>query len=250
LKVDYIYGINPVREGLRGRRQPLELFVEEKGCGHRVDELLALARERNVPVRMRSRQDLDRLAGHTHHQSVVLSMEPFPFKEFNDLVADWQVSGEVGFFLLLDGITDPHNLGAILRNADAAGTTAVILPKDRSCRVTNVVDRVSAGAVEHLEVCQVTNLARAIQQLQAAGVWVYGLASGQGSVTLYDRDLTGHVGLVVGSEGSGLRQRTREQCDELLEIPMAGTVDSLNAGSASAVALFEIVRQRISSSKP
>ena len=241
---DYIYGIHPVREGLRGKRQPLELFVDEKGSGSRVEELLVLARERGVPVRQRKRQDLDRLAGLPHHQGVVLSMEPFPYTEIEDLLSAWQASGETGFFLLLDGITDPHNLGAILRNADAAGCQGVILTKDRSCGITNVVDKASAGAVEHLAVCQVTNLARTMQQLQKAGFWIYGMAAGEGAQPLFATDLSGHLALVVGSEGDGLRHRTRELCDGLLEIPMIGGVASLNAASASAVALFEVVRQK------
>lgn len=241
---DYIYGIHPVREGLRGKRQPIELFVDEKGSGSRVEELLVLARERGIPVRQRKRQDLDRMAGLPHHQGVVLSMEPFPYTEIEDLLSAWQTSGETGFFLLLDGITDPHNLGAILRNADASGCQGVILTKDRSCGITNVVDKASAGAVEHLAVCQVTNLARTMQQLQKAGFWIYGLAAGEGAQPLFTTDISGHLALVVGSEGEGLRHRTRELCDGLLEIPMIGGVASLNAASASAVALFEVVRQK------
>ena len=245
MKVDYLYGIHPVREGLRGRRQPLELFVDEKGGGQRIDELLVLARERGVPVRQKRRQDLDRMAGQTHHQGAVLSMEPFPFTEIEDLLSAWQAAGETGFFLLLDGITDPHNLGAVLRNADAAGCQGVILTRDRSCGITNVVDRASAGAVEHLAVCQVTNLARTMELLKKSGFWIYGLAAGAGAQQLFAADLSGNLALVVGSEGEGLRQRTRDLCDGLLEIPMSGGVASLNAASASAVALFEVVRQRL-----
>lgn len=245
MKVDYIYGIHPVREGLRGKRQPLELFVDEKGTGQRIEELLAIARERGVPVRRRQRQDLDRMADQPHHQGVVLSMEPFPYTEIEDLLAGWRDSGKTGFFLLLDGITDPHNLGAILRNADAAGCQGVIITKDRSCGVTNVVDKVSAGAVEHLAVCQVTNLARCMELLKKNGFWIYGLAAGENAQPLFSTDLSGNIALVTGSEGEGLRHRTRELCDGLLEIPMIGKVDSLNAASASAVALFEVVRQRL-----
>ena len=243
MKVDYLYGIHPVREGLRGRRQPLELFVDEKGAGQRVDELLILARERGIPIRQRKRQDLDRMADQPHHQGVVLSMEPFPYTEIEDLLALWQTSGKTGLFLLLDGITDPHNLGAILRNADAAGCQGVVLTKDRSCGITNVVDRASAGAVEHLAICQVTNLARAMELLKKNGFWIYGLAAGEGARPLFSSDLSGNIALVIGSEGEGLRHRTRELCDGLLEIPMTGGVASLNAASASAVALFEVVRQ-------
>lgn len=249
MKVDYLYGIHPVKEGLRGRRQPLELFVDEKGGGPRIDELLVLARERGVPVRQRRRQDLDRMAGLTHHQGAVLSMEPFPFTEIEDLLAAWQATGRNGVLVLLDGITDPHNLGAILRNADAAGCQGVIIPKDRSCGITNVVDRASAGAVEHLAVCQVTNLARTIELLKKNGFWVYGLAAGEGTQPLFATELSGNLALVIGSEGEGLRHRTRELCDGLLEIPMCGGVASLNAASASAVALFEVVRQRLAAEK-
>jgi len=249
MNLDYLYGINPVKEGLRGRRRPVELFVDEKAGGKRIDEVLALAKDLDVPVRQRRRQDLDRLAGLPHHQGVVMSMEAFPYTEFEDLLADWQASGQDGFFLLLDGITDPHNLGAILRNADAAGCQGVVITKDRSCGITNVVDRASAGAVEHLAVCQVTNLARAIEALKKVGFWVYGLAAGEEAQPLFTASLSGHLALIVGSEGEGLRQRTRHLCDGLLEIPMSGGVASMNAASASAVALFEVVRQKSTAKK-
>ncbi len=243
---EYLYGFHSVREGLRGRRQPLELFVDEKGSGPRHEELIVAARERGVPVRQRRKQDLERLAGMPHHQGAVLSVEPFPYTAFEDLLDTWRSSGQPGLVLLLDGITDPHNLGAILRNADAAGCQGVILPKDRSCGVTAVVDRASAGAVEHLAICQVTNLGRTIRQLQEAGFWVYGLAAGEQATPLFNSDLAGHVALIIGSEGEGLRQKTREHCDGLLEIPMRGGVASLNASAASAIALFEVVRQSLS----
>src|SRR5210317_327096 len=189
VKVDYLYGIHPVREGLRGRRQPLELFVDEKQGGQRVEELVELARERGIPVRQRQRQDLERLAGQSHHQGAVLSMQPFPYTELEDLLESWQASGDTGFFLLLDGITDPHNLGAILRNADAAGCQGVVVTKDRSCGITSVVDRASAGAVEHLAICQVTNLARTIEELKENNIWVYGLAAGSEAGPLYGSNL-------------------------------------------------------------
>jgi 23S rRNA (guanosine2251-2'-O)-methyltransferase len=244
MKNDYLFGINPVREGLRGRRQSLELFVDEKGGGKRIEDVLALAKELGVSIHQRSKQDLDRLAGLPHHQGVVLRMEPFPYADFREQLAAWKASGQDALFLLLDGITDPHNLGAILRNADAAGCNAVVITKDRSCGITSVVDRASAGAAEHLAICQETNLARCIEILKESNVWVYGLAAGEGTEPFYRADLSGHVAIVIGSEGDGLRQRTRRLCDLLLEIPMSGGVDSLNASCASAVALFEVVRQR------
>jgi len=244
MKADLLFGIHPVREGLRGRRRPLELFVLDGPLGERVQKLVDLAAEQGVPVRRRQRVDLDRLVGRPYHQGVVLSIEPFTYCELDDLLAAWRNSGRQALFLLLDGITDPHNFGAILRNADAAGCHGVIVAKDRSCPVTGVVDKASAGAAEHLPICQVTNLGRTIEQLQAAGVWVYGLSGEVAETPVYTENLTGNVALVIGSEGEGLRQRTRQLCDGLLAIPMAGRVASLNAASASAVALFEVVRQR------
>ncbi|MCM2264876.1 MAG: 23S rRNA (guanosine(2251)-2'-O)-methyltransferase RlmB [Desulfuromonadales bacterium] len=241
---DILYGFHPVREGLRGRRQPLELFVTDGTVNDRVQKLLDLAAERSVPVRRRQKTDLDRLAGHPHHQGVVLSIEPFTYCDLEDLLAAWRNSGRPAFLLLLDGITDPHNFGAILRNADAAGCHGVVVPKDRSCPVSGVVDKTSAGAVEHLPICQVTNLGRTIEQLKAAGIWIYGLSGDDDVKPLYAEALTGDVALVIGAEGEGLRKLTRQLCDGLLSIPMGGQVASLNAASASAVALFEVVRQR------
>lgn len=242
---DVLYGVHPVREGLSGRRQPLELFVAEGPLNDRLHKLLKLAEERGVPVRRRRRADLDRLAGQPHHQGVVLSIEPFSYADLDDLLVLWRNSGRPAFFLLLDGITDPHNFGAILRNADAAGCFGVIVAKDRSCPVTGVVDKTSAGAVEHLPVCQVTNLARTIEQLKELGIWVYGLSGDAEAGSLHAETLTGNIALVIGAEGEGLRPLTRKLCDGLLAIPMAGRVASLNAASASAVALFEVVRQRL-----
>jgi len=247
VKSDFLYGVHPVREGLQGRRKPHELFVVEGPLNERLHKLLKLAEEHGVPVHRRRKADLDRLAGQPYHQGVVLSIEPFAYADLDDLLSSWRNSGRSAFFLLLDGVTDPHNFGAILRNADAAGCLGVIVAKDRSCPVTAVVDKTSAGAAEHLPVCQVTNLGRAIEQLKDAGIWVYGLSGEVTDKPLYREALTGHVALVVGAEGEGLRPLTRKLCDGLLAIPMAGQVASLNAASASAVALFEVVRQRLAS---
>ena len=155
----------------------------------------------------------------------------------------WQSSGRSAFFLLLDGITDPHNFGAILRSAEVAGCHGVIVAKDRSCSVTPVVEKTAAGALSHLPLCQVTNLARTLDELKQAGVWCYGLAGEEGAQNLYSSNLTGNLALVVGSEGKGLRENIRKHCDGLLAIPMQGQVNSLNASVAAAVALFEVVRQ-------
>lgn len=241
---ELVYGINPVREGLQSsRRRPLELFVLRERKSPRLEELCRLAGQKGVPVRSRDRRDLDRLAGHAHHQGALLRLESFPFAHIGQLLENWRRSNRPAFFLLLDGITDPHNLGALLRSADAAGCHGVILPKDRTAPITAVVDKSSAGALEHIPVCQVTNLARTVDELKKEGVWVYGLA-GEGSDQIYQTDLAGDIALVVGSEGSGLRPNVRRHCDSLLTIPMRGHVSSLNASVAAGVVLFEALRQR------
>lgn len=242
---ELIYGINPVREALQGRRRrPLELFVSKDGASSRIEELSQLAEKTGVPIRRRRRQDLDSLAGHPHHQGAVLRVEPFAYIDLDQLLASWRQSGRKAFFLVLDGITDPHNLGAIVRSADAAGCQGIIVAKDRSCPVTGVVDKASAGALEHIALCRVTNLARTLDELKSAGLWVYGLAGDKEANLLYRSDLRSDLALVVGSEGSGLRPNVRRHCDGLLAIPMSGGVASLNASVAAAVALFEVVRQR------
>lgn len=241
---DYLYGINPVRESLEGDgRKPLELLLISGERSARLEELLVMAKRRSLKVGFRERRDLDRLVGHTHHQGVLLRLEDFRYADLEEVFADWRASGRPAFFLLLDCITDPHNLGAILRSAEVAGCHGVIVAKDRSCPVTPVVEKTAAGALSHLPLCQVTNLARTLDELKAAGIWCYGLAGEDGAQQLYATDLRGNVALVVGSEGKGLRPNIRSHCDGLLAIPMRGRVGSLNASVAAAVALFEVVRQ-------
>jgi len=241
---DYLYGINPVREALSGGgRQPLELLLTSGELPPRLAELDALAVRCGLKVSRRERRELDRLAGHTQHQGVLLRLAPFAYRSLAELLEIWRTTGRPAFFLLLDGITDPHNFGAILRSAEVAGCHGVIVAKDRSCPVTPVVEKTAAGALSHLPLCQVTNLSRTLDELKQAGIWCYGLAGEDGSSDLYRTDLGGHLALVVGSEGKGLRPNIRAHCDALLAIPMRGQVGSLNASVAVAVALFEVVRQ-------
>ena len=241
---DFLFGVNPVREALSGsERKPLELLLVAGGRSARLDALQQLAQQQQLKIAFRERRELDRLAGHNHHQGVLLRLEPFKYSELGELLARWRDSGHSAFFLLLDGITDPHNFGAILRSAEVAGCHGVIVAKDRACSVTPVVEKTAAGALSHLPLCQVTNLSRAIEEFKQAGIWCYGLAGEAGAQSLYASDLTGNLALVVGSEGKGLRENIRKHCDGLLAIPMRGQVSSLNASVASAVALFEVVRQ-------
>jgi len=241
---DFLYGINTVFEAFSGSgRKPQELFLARDARSSRLDELQELAKQQAVPIRSRDRRDLDRLAGHAHHQGVLLRIEPFAYSDLDDLLNAWRASGRSAFFLLLDGITDPHNFGAILRSAEVAGCHGVIVASDRACPVTPVVEKTAAGALAHLLLCQVTNLSRTLEELKKEGVWCYGLAGDEGSQPLFRADLTGNIALVVGSEGEGLRHNIRRHCDGLLAIPMHGQVSSLNASVAAGVALFEVVRQ-------
>ena len=243
--MDVVCGINPARESLRGRlRRPLELFLLRGEGSPRLQELRREAEAAGIPVHFRERRDLERLAGNPHHQGAVLRVEPFEYASLEDVLARWRNSGKKALFLLLDGITDPHNLGALLRSADAAGCHGVIIPKDRACAVTPVVDKAAAGALAHIPLCRVTNLSRTVEELKAQGVCVKGLAGGEDAQGLYDAELGGDLALVVGAEGSGLRPNVARHCDGLLAIPMQGGVSSLNASVAGAVALFEAVRQR------
>ena len=243
----WIVGINPVAGALANDPARVrELLVEQGARNPRVAELVIEAKRLGVKVHARSRASLDKLAGPAHHQGVVANYAAPAAKSEHDLAA--LLEADDALFLVLDGVTDPHNLGACLRSAAAAGVTAVIAPKDRAVGITPVVRRASAGAVERVPLVEVTNLARALRELKDAGVWLTGLA-GDAATSLYDVDLSGKAALAMGGEGDGLRRLTREACDRLARIPMPGGssgngVESLNVSVATGVALFEAVRQR------
>lgn len=240
---EFIYGMNPVQEALRGKRRAFELFVARDAHDRRTGKLLELAAEKGVPVRPRGKEDLARLCGTPHHQGVVLRLEGFPYGELEELVAACAGSPDA-LLLVLDSIQDPHNLGALIRSAACAGARGVVIPKDRAAGVTAVVEKASAGAVETIPVVQVTNLAQALERLKEEGFWIFG-AAGDASASLYGQDLTGRTVLVIGAEGEGIRPNVRKHCDHLLAIPLQGGVASLNASVAGGVILFEAVRQRL-----
>ena len=238
----WIVGINPVEGALANDPSRLrEILVEQGTHNPRVAELVDEAKRLGVRVHSRPRAMLDRISGHARHQGVAANYEVPAAKSEHDL-AGLLAAGDA-LLLVLDGVTDPHNLGACLRSAAAAGVAAVIVPKDRAAGITPVVRRASAGAVDRVPLVEVTNMARVLRQLKDAGVWLTGLA-GDAERSLYDIDLTGKVALVLGGEGEGMRRLTREACDHLARIPMPGAMESLNVSVAAGVALFEAVRQR------
>jgi len=244
-----IYGINPVLEALRaGRVKQLSVasstshvasgFSRKKN--DRLEDLVALARERGVPVRQVPPAELDRDSSRGVHQGVVADVG-----ELRDYSVEELVRGASGtpFIVVLDGIEDPHNLGAILRTADAAGVDGVVIQNRRSAALGGATAKASSGAVAHIRIAEVVNIARALDELKEAGVWTVGLASE--ASTAYDAiDFTGPSAIVLGAEGSGLRRLVRERCDFLAAIPMGGHVGSLNVSVAAGIALFEAVRQR------
>lgn len=243
MKEDILYGINPVREALRGNRKAFELFVQTGGTDQRIAKLATLAEEKGIAVRRRERADLERLAGNPHHQGVVLKVAPFVYAELEEFLFNHQESEGGLFLLVLDGIQDPQNLGALIRSAACAGVQGVIIPKDRACGMTPVVEKASAGAVETIPVIQVTNLVQTLERLKQAGCWTFGLA-GESDKNIYQADYRGNLALVVGSEGEGIRPLVRKHCDLLLAIPHYGGISSLNASVAGGVVLFEAARQR------
>lgn len=221
----------------------VELYIESGTQNARVKELGERARELGVKPHARDRAALDRMTGGARHQGVVARYNaPAPLPE-SSLAELADKAGREALFLVLDGVTDPHNFGACLRSAEAAGVTAVVVPKDRAVGVTPTVRRASAGAADRVAIVAVTNLARALKSLKDAGAWLVGLA-GETEQPLYAVDLKGPLALVLGSEGEGLRRLTREACDFLVRIPMRGDVESLNVSVATGVVLFEALRQR------
>lgn len=238
------YGLHVLRHLLATTPQDvLELWVQAD-AGEGLAELLALARAAGVSPQPVPRRRLDQLAEGGVHQGVVARLRSRAGPGEADLAAlAADPAGGPALFLLLDGVQDPHNLGACLRVADAAGARAVVVPAHRAAGLTPVVRKVASGAAESTPLVVAGNLARAIERLKEAGVWVYG-AAGEAERSLYETDLRGPVALVLGAEGEGLRRLTRERCDALVRIPMLGQVESLNVSTAAAVCLFEAVRQR------
>jgi 23S rRNA (guanosine2251-2'-O)-methyltransferase len=240
------YGIHSVRVLLqRSPQRVRQLWLSaERESAARLQELRTLAGNAGIAIQDADGQRLERLAGGERHQGVVVELVPRAGDPETQLEEALEALGETPpLLLVLDGVTDPHNLGACLRSADAAGVAAVIVPRDRAAGLTPVVRKVAAGAAETLPLVQVVNLARTLRELKERGIWLVGTAD-DAPRTLYEVDLKGPTALVLGSEGEGMRRLTREACDELVSIPMGGAVESLNVSVATGVALFEAVRQR------
>jgi 23S rRNA (guanosine2251-2'-O)-methyltransferase len=240
-----VYGVNPVRELLRAGGEGLaELWLADGGArGPALGDLERLGRAAGAKVRHAPRPKLDRLAGTDHHQGVVAVVADFRYAELEDLLSAAQASGRPALLVVLDGVEDPHNLGAIIRSAHALGAHGVVIPRDRAVGVTPAVAKASAGAIERCPVARVTNVSKALEALKEAGVWSVALAA-DAEKPLSALDLRGPTALVLGSEGEGIRSLVRRTCDLAASIPMMGDFESLSVSASAAVALYETARQR------
>jgi 23S rRNA (guanosine2251-2'-O)-methyltransferase len=239
-----VYGINPVRELLKARNSRIKkiIFASERGTKGIVP-LIDRAKKAKVPIEYQSKRTLDKTSGTKHHQGVVALVAPHREGDLGDIIASWKNSGEKLLALVLDGIQDPQNLGALIRTACASGVHGVITVKHRAAPITGSVVKASAGAVEHTNIVRVANLGNAVDALKESGAWIVG-TSAEATTSLYDIDATLDLALVMGSEGEGIRPLIKKKCDFLINIPLRGNISSLNASAAGAIALYEIVRQR------
>lgn len=241
----YVYGVNPVLESLRAHAQRVErLFITEGQVAAKASaEILSRARDAGIRVERVPRERLASMAEGGVHQGVVAELRGFEYAEFSELIEQAAQADRPALWVVLDGIQDPHNFGAIIRSAHALGAHGVVIAKDRAVPVTGVVAKASAGAVEHCPIARVVNLSRALEELKEAGVWI-AAADPHSTTPLWEARLEGPLAVVVGAEGAGVRPGVLEHCDFRLQIPMLGQVGSLNASVSAAILLYEAARQR------
>lgn len=241
---ELVYGVHAVLALLANPyRKTKQLYINQDRSDKPIEEIIQLALAQQVPVERLSLQKMNQRFDGYVHQGVVASASALASYGESDLEQLLAMSDQPSLILILDGVTDPHNLGACLRTADAAGVDFVIIPKDKNASITPVVSKVACGAAESVPLVRVTNLVRAMELLKQSGVWIHG-AAGEASKSLYDIDCTTSIALVLGAEDKGMRHLTRERCDDLFSLPMLGAVTSLNVSVATGVSLYEVVRQR------
>ncbi len=240
---DLVEGRNAVIEALRAGRALDKIYIAKGETDKTLGHIASRARDAGIVVVEADRRKLDAMSATKAHQGVVAVAAVREYCSVEDILAAAAARGEPPFLILCDEISDPHNLGAILRSAYCAGAHGVVIPKRRSAGLTGIVDKTSAGAAEHVAVARVANLTAAIRDLKDRGLWIYGAAA-DAPATLWETDFSGPCALVVGSEGAGMSRLVAEQCDFLVGIPMRGDLDSLNASAAAAVLMYEVVRQR------
>ena len=235
-----IIGRNPVTEALKAAREVDKLLVTSREGS--MIKILALAKEQGIPVMYVEKAAIDRIAQGKAHQGVAAYVSPYAYSTVDDILANAAEKGEDPFIVILDGLEDPHNLGAIMRTAECAGAHGIIIPKRHSCGLTETVAKASAGAIEYMPVAKVTNVAQTVDELKERGIWV--AACDMGGSDYYRTDMSGKIAVVIGSEGFGVSKLVREKCDFVVSMPMVGKITSLNASNAAAVVIYEVRKQR------
>ncbi len=244
LPEDVLIGRNAVIEAIRSGRGINKLLIADGDKEGSVKEVISLAKEQGIVIQFVERSKIDGIAGGLRHQGVLAYVAPVAYSDLETMLQAAETKGEAPFLLLLDELEDPHNLGALLRTADATGVHGVLIPKRRSVPLTATVAKTSAGAVEYVPVARIGNIAQTLRKLKDKGFWVAG-ADMDGSQNYYEADLTGPLVLVVGSEGHGMSRLTKEQCDFIVKMPMVGKINSLNASVAGSILMYESMRQRL-----
>ena len=239
---EVIIGRNAVLEALKNNRE-IEKITIAKGAEGSVKQIVGKAKDRKIPVYYSEKARMDKAASGGAHQGVIAVVSDYEYCTVDDILALAEKRNEKPFVIILDGLEDPHNLGAIMRTAECAGAHGIIIPKRRSVSVNETVAKTSAGASEYMLCVRVTNIGREIDSLKEKGLWIG--AVDMGDTFYYDQDLTGAIGLVVGGEGSGVSRLVREKCDFVVSIPMKGRITSLNASNAASIMMYEVVRQRL-----
>ena len=237
-------GRNAVTEALRAGRTIDKVFVADGDIDAGLQRLVAQVKDTGAVVVPVDRRKLDQMSTTHSHQGIIAQAAAHEYATIDDILAEAESRGQAPLIVICDELSDPHNLGAILRTAECAGAHGVIIPKRRSVGLTATVAKASAGAMEYMKVAKVTNIASAIRELNEKGVWVFGTAA-EGSVPMYQADLTGAAAIVIGNEGDGISRLVRENCDVMVHIPMSGRISSLNASNAASILLYEAVRQRL-----
>ncbi|WP_278681827.1 23S rRNA (guanosine(2251)-2'-O)-methyltransferase RlmB [Paraclostridium bifermentans] len=240
-----IEGRNPVIEAIKNDREIDKIMIANGAKEGSIKKITAMAKEKNIIIQYVDRNKIDEISTSHSHQGVIANVSEYKYFELDDLIQNAKDKGEDPFFIILDEITDPHNLGSIIRTADAVGAHGVIIPKRRSVHITPIVAKASAGAVEYVPVCKVTNIVNTIKTLKEHGLWI--AAADMDGQTFYEQNLTGPIGLVIGSEGFGISRLVKKNCDYIVKMPMVGNVTSLNASVAGSILLYEIFKQRIGS---
>ena len=241
---DQVEGRNSVLELLDSDRDINKIFIEKGEKHGSINKIIAKAREKKVVIVEVDRQKLNKMAQTENHQGVIAIVPPFNYCEVKDILDEAYRKNEKPFILILDGIEDPHNLGAIIRTAETAGVHGIIIPKRRACNVNSTVYKVASGAVEHMKIARVNNLNDEINYLKDNDVWVHGTAV-EASKYYYEENLTGAIAIVIGNEGKGISNLVKENCDVLLKIPMKGKISSLNASVSAGIVMYEVVKQRM-----